>query len=54
MSLESVEKGSCQTLVAGTEMLGKHAEAPQASELNLDELIKVSWISMLMQYIECV
>lgn len=32
--------GSCQTLVAGTDMLGKHTGAPQSSEMNLDALIK--------------
>lgn len=43
MSSESVVKGSCQTLVAGTAMLGKHTEASQAGDLDLDELIKASW-----------
>ena len=34
--------GSCETLMAGATMLGRHTGAPQSEELDLDELIKVA------------
>ena len=34
--------GSCETLVTGATMLGRHTGAPQSNELDLDELIKVA------------
>lgn len=34
--------GSCNTLMEGTGMLGKHTEATQQADLNVDELIKAS------------
>ena len=41
--------GSCQTLVAGTDMLGKHTGAPQSSEMNLDDLIKAAYLISLFK-----
>ena len=34
--------GSCNTLMDGTGMLGKHTEATQQADLNVDDLIKAA------------
>ena len=37
--------GSCQTLVAGTDMLGTHTGTSRPNEMNLEDLIKAACLA---------